>query len=174
MYSISRLCKEYNLSRSTLLYYDKIGLLKASGRSESNYRKYSENDMLRLGEICTFREAGVPLEQIKALLDSGGEDERGVLERRLNGINREIRYLRLQQSIIVEMLKVKNTDDRYAILDKELFSSLLASAGFDDEMMNRFHTAFEKNMPDSHQSFLEFLGISGEEIERIREHSRNH
>ncbi len=173
MYSISKLCREYGLSRSALLYYDKIGLLKSSGRTDSNYREYSEDDKLRLGKVCTFREAGVSLEQIKILLDSGEAEENRILERRLKEINQEIRYLRLQQSIIVEMLKVNNTDERIVLLDRGLFSSLLNSAGLDEKMMHRFHTEFEKNLPDSHQSFLEFLGISTGDIERIREQSRN-
>jgi DNA-binding transcriptional MerR regulator len=173
MYTISKLYREHNLSRSTLLYYDSIGLLKPSGRTDSNYRKYSEDDRLRLGKICAFREAGVSLEQIRLLLDTDEENENKVLERRLKEINQEIRYLRLQQRVIVEMLKVKNADDRNVLLDMELFASLFNSAGLDAEMMKKFHTVFEKNMPDSHQSFLEFLGISAVEIERIRECSRN-
>ena len=39
MYSISKLCREFNLSRSTLLYYDTIGLLTASERTRVNYRR---------------------------------------------------------------------------------------------------------------------------------------
>lgn len=70
MYSIGKLCKEYNLSRSTLLYYDSIGILKASERTKSNYRIYSEEDKERLGQICLYREAGVSLEEIKELLNS--------------------------------------------------------------------------------------------------------
>lgn len=173
MYSISKLCKEHHLSRSTLLYYDRIGLLKPSSRTDSKYRVYSDEDHFRLGKICTFREAGVSLEQIRNLLDTGEEDENRVLERRLKEINLEIRYLRLQQSIIVEMLKVKDADDRNVLLDKELFTSLLNAAGLDAEKMKQFHAEFEKNMPVSHQSFLEFLGIPAEEIERIRMLSRN-
>ncbi len=36
MYTIKHLYKEFHLSRSTLLYYDSIGLLKPSERSESD------------------------------------------------------------------------------------------------------------------------------------------
>jgi DNA-binding transcriptional MerR regulator len=43
-YSISKLARAFGLSRSTLLYYDRIGLLAASGRTGSGYRCYSEKD----------------------------------------------------------------------------------------------------------------------------------
>lgn len=75
MYTISKLCKEYNLSRSTLLYYDSIGLLKASERMKSNYRLYSKEDKERLEQICLYKGAGVSLEHIKELLNANKKNE---------------------------------------------------------------------------------------------------
>src|SRR5262245_19662656 len=51
-YSISRLARAFGLSRSTLLYYDRIGLLAPSGRTGSGYRSYSEKDYRQLERIC--------------------------------------------------------------------------------------------------------------------------
>lgn len=172
MYSIGNLCREFNLSRSTLLYYDTIGLLTASERTQGNYRQYSEEDKKRLGQICAFREAGVPLNQIKDILDTDGMNESNVLEKRLNELNHEIRCLRLQQKLIVEMLKAKNQTDKKMPMDSQMFVSILESAGLDNETLNYFHVQLEKNSPDSHQFFLEFLGISDEEIKHIRKFSR--
>lgn len=169
MYSIGKLCREFNLSRSTLLYYDTIGLLSASERTRVNYRQYSEEDKKRLGQICAFREAGVPLNQIKDILDTGGMNESNILERRLNKLNEEIRYLRLQQKLIVEMLKGKTPTDKKMLMDSQTFISILKSTGLDDETLNYLHIQFEKNSPDSHQFFLEFLGLADEEIKHIRE-----
>ena len=45
--TITRLAKQFKLSRSTLLYYDRIGLLRPSGRSPSNYRLYTGSDRQR-------------------------------------------------------------------------------------------------------------------------------
>ncbi len=53
--SIGEIAKQYGLSRSTLLYYDAIGLLRPSGRSESNYRRYTGEDSRRLRLICMYR-----------------------------------------------------------------------------------------------------------------------
>lgn len=156
MYSIGNLCCEFNLSRSTLLYYDSIGLLVASERTRGNYRQYSEEDKKRLSQICAFREAGVPLNEIKCILDTDDISERNVLERRLNELNQEIRYLRFQQKMIVEMLKKKNLTGKKMLMDKQTFVSILKLAGLDDPMMDRFHSQLEKNSPDSHQFFWSF------------------
>ncbi len=42
MYRITQLAQRQGLSRSTLLHYDRIGLLHASDRSPSGYRIYTE------------------------------------------------------------------------------------------------------------------------------------
>jgi len=168
MYSIGQLCHEFSLSRSTLLYYDSIGLLTASERSTANYRQYSEEERRRLSQICAFREAGVPLNQIKNILDTEGIREGDILEKRLLELNVEIRYLRLQQKLIVDMLKAKNLSDKKMPMDSQTFVSILKSTGFDENTMNNLHVQFEMNSPDSHQLFLEFMGIEDEEIKKIR------
>ena len=47
MLTISQVASRFGLSRSTLLYYDTIGLLSPSLRSRANYRLYSPADVER-------------------------------------------------------------------------------------------------------------------------------
>ena len=54
-YTVGRLGELCGVSRSTLLYYDSLGLLAPSGRSPSGYRLYSEADRARLERILAFR-----------------------------------------------------------------------------------------------------------------------
>ena len=42
MYTVGQIAKKFKISRSTLLYYDSIDLLKPKGRSDSNYRLYAD------------------------------------------------------------------------------------------------------------------------------------
>jgi DNA-binding transcriptional MerR regulator len=167
IYSISKLCKEYKLSRSSLLYYDSIGLLKASSRTNSNYRMYSEEDKTRLGQICLFREAGISLEQIKVLLDSNKDGEENVLLKRLVELNNELHILRLQQKIILEILKDKKINKTPLMMDKKTFVSVLKSSGVKEAALNNLHIEFERKSPEEHKIFLEFLGISENEINCI-------
>ena len=44
MFLITELAREFGLSRSTLLYYNRIGLLRPAGRSMAGYRLYSTKD----------------------------------------------------------------------------------------------------------------------------------
>ncbi len=53
----------------TLHFYDRLGLLPPTARSESGYRLYGESDLERLEQILALRYVGLGLDQIKKLLD---------------------------------------------------------------------------------------------------------
>ena len=55
---------------------------------------------------------------------------------------------------------------------KDQFVALLDAAGITDAQKAQLHAAFEKQYPEAHQSFLEWLGLSAEAIRDIRAASR--
>ncbi len=58
------------ISVRTLHYYDEIGLLTPSEINDSGYRIYSERNLERLQQILFFRQLGMPLKEIKAIIES--------------------------------------------------------------------------------------------------------
>jgi hypothetical protein len=56
---------------------------------------------------------------------------------------------------------------------KDAWVSLFREIGLDEPTMHRWHVRFEAQWPDAHQSFLEWLGIGGADIERIRKQARS-
>ena len=71
MYTIGQLAKRFQLSRSTLLYYDAIGLLPASSRSAGGYRLYCQQAVQRMQQIQLYRQAGngVTVNVIRAIAE---------------------------------------------------------------------------------------------------------
>src|SRR5512133_30394 len=104
MYRINQLAQQFGLSRSTLLYYDRIGLLNSSRRTEAGYRVYSPEDRDRLETICSYRQAGLTIYDIKTILAVEGDRTVSVLRRRLRELGDEIRLLQLKQRVLVGML----------------------------------------------------------------------
>lgn len=173
MYTISALAKKLGLSRSTLLYYDKKGLLKPSHRNpDTNYRSYTESDCEKLQQICTLRSVGIPLLKIKTIINQKETDTTHLLKNRLLEVDEELKALRDQQRIIAELLGNKKLLQQTRSIDKEGWIALLRAAGLDDEGMNKWHQAFERNAPKAHQDFLESLGISPADIKKIRANSK--
>src|SRR5216683_6354922 len=52
-----------------LHYYDRIGLLSPSARTEAGYRLYTDRDLIRLEQIVALKFIGFPLSQIRDLLN---------------------------------------------------------------------------------------------------------
>ena len=172
LYTISALARLFGRSRSTLLYYDSIGLLRPSGRGGNNYRLYTEADRQRLEQICKFRKTGMPLKEIVRVLDNSQSVLTKALEGRLEELNHEIEKLRQQQRIILGILKKGDARKKRLPLSKEGWVEILASAGFDGDDMDLWHAEFERQNPERHQAFLELLNIDPKEIKLIRRYSR--
>ena len=58
----------------TLHHYDRVGLVKPSGRTEKGYRLYGERDFARLQQVVTLKFIGFPLKQIGDILNRGSFD----------------------------------------------------------------------------------------------------
>lgn len=66
--NISEAAKATGLSAKQIRDYEKIGLVRPSNRTESNYRSYSDADIQRLTFIRHARDVGFSLAQIGELL----------------------------------------------------------------------------------------------------------
>ncbi len=172
MTTIGKMASRFGLSRSTLLYYDRVGLLSPSDRATNGYRCYSDADAHRLAKICTYRKAGLPLSDIGRILDAGGGQVSEILERRLSELNNEIEAARSRQRFVISLLKEPDVlARRNGPMNKEKWTKMLWKAGFSEEDMLAWHREFERSAPAKHQRFLSLLGLSEEEIDAIRRFS---
>ncbi|MHB8596578.1 MAG: helix-turn-helix domain-containing protein [Ktedonobacteraceae bacterium] len=74
-YSIEQVATRTGLTKRTLRYYEEVGLLPPTDRTEGNYRRYCEDDLQRIDRIKELRDLlGFSLTDIRQLLST--EDER--------------------------------------------------------------------------------------------------
>jgi hypothetical protein len=120
-----------------------------------------------------YREAGLKLADIKALLDRPAMgDAAAVLQRRLAEISSEIERLRGHQRSILSLLRNKTRFRRLEMMTKDKWVAIMRSSGFTETDMHRWHAEFEKAAPEDHQAFLEYLKIPADEVKKIRDWSR--
>lgn len=172
MYTISKLAKKFSLSRATLLYYEHEGLISPASRGSNGYRYFGENEVKCLQRITGYRSYGVPVKDIKDLLDkeSDATTER-VLRKRFEKLEEEIAQLRQQQSALVKILEHSDFNLE-PDMTKQRWTAIMEAAGMNDEDMMNWHREFETREPAAHQEFLESLNISKQEIASIRKVSR--
>jgi DNA-binding transcriptional MerR regulator len=171
MFTVSQLARRCGLSRTALLYYESIGLMPPPRRSGGNYRCYGEADARLLLQIRVYRDAGLKLEDVRALLGRPGSDASIVLKRRLVEISAEIGTLRGHQRAILKLLEHKALG-KAKTMTKDKWVSIMQACGFSKEQMHRWHAEFERSAPEDHQEFLEYLHIPAAEIKTIRAQSR--
>ncbi len=80
-YSVGQICAMTGVTRKTLFYYDKIGLLTPSERSGTQHFKfYDEEKVSMLKRIITYREAGLGISEIRDMLMEGKPDKLRILQ----------------------------------------------------------------------------------------------
>lgn len=171
MLTVSQLAKQYHLSRTTILYYERQGLLKPHTRSEKGYRYYGEDEIKRLEEILSYRSIGVPIANIVSLLERNDKhSQEHILQEQFDSLEKEIQKLRQQQKAIVMLLNQPSLLEQNMV-NKERWVEIMQAAGLSEADMKNWHQQFETMEPESHQDFLESLGIEPEEIKQIRDWS---
>jgi DNA-binding transcriptional MerR regulator len=78
-YQVGDVSRIARISVRTLHYYDEIGVLVATGRTDAGYRLYTDEDLLRLQQILIGRALGLSLEDVRRSLDDPSFDHRQAL-----------------------------------------------------------------------------------------------
>jgi DNA-binding transcriptional MerR regulator len=130
--------KSVGLSRSTLLYDDKLGLLKGRPRPNGD-REYSDADRQRLLLLQRLQAGGLTLKDCKDCLDGTIDRERP--GRRLETLEAEI-----------------EAKER----SRELLTALLGR-----HSLKAWHEEVERLAPDMHREWLMTQGFSSEDAARI-------
>ena len=131
-YTVSRLAKLAGVSVRTLHHYDETGLLKPSFRSDSGYRQYQREDLLRLQQILFYRELDFSLNEIKEILDDPGYDQVQALVNHRQSIEQRIERLSDLLNTIDKTL-TQYKEDSVVLTDEELYE------GFSKEQIDRYN-----------------------------------
>lgn len=109
-YKISEISNLFKISRETLLYYDKMNILKPNYVDESNgYRYYNENSITQLSFILNLKESSFSLKEIKEYLEADQNIKSlSILEEKLNKIDEQIIKLNLSRKVILSEIEEIN------------------------------------------------------------------
>lgn len=107
MLSVKELCQLKGVTRKTLFYYDKIGLLIPSGREGKQKAKfYNEKAVERLEEIICLQNAGLTLAEIAQMIDLPEEQKAVRLRCAIDRMHDERTELDRKITAATELLEV--------------------------------------------------------------------
>jgi DNA-binding transcriptional MerR regulator len=75
-FTVGKLASIARVSIRALHYYDEMGLVRPSARSDAGYRLYTEQDLERLQQVLFYRALDFSLDQIRTILDAPEFDRR--------------------------------------------------------------------------------------------------
>ena len=115
MYLISELAAKMGISRTTLLYYERLGLIKGR-RLENGYRYYNESDVQQLFFIQQLQSAGLTLKECQSCLEA--KLDKRVLQERLVKLNDEIERKSQARELLLGLLGQRSQRDLHHSLNK--------------------------------------------------------
>lgn len=117
---IGEVAKAAGLTVRTLHYYESIGLVAASARSESGHRLYSASDVERLYRVCLLRRIGLPLTEIGRALDDPTWSLRSSMAAHLTHVERRLEAEGRLRARLVSLLSASPSDDDLLNLLEEM------------------------------------------------------
>lgn len=121
---ISEASERTGLSKDTLRYYERIGLLPAVPRQNGGIRDYQESDIARIDFIKCMRSAGLPVEvliEYIALAQMGDqtvEERRAILQEQRKIL--ATRLAELQSTLALLDYKIRAYEEAVLKREKEL------------------------------------------------------
>lgn len=105
MKTVHDVCKETGITRKTLFYYDKIGLLKPTNRNGKQHGKmYSNSAIARLKTIMAYQTCGLTLKEIDAILNQNASEQEILVQARTR-LTKIMRKVERQIQLLDEHLK---------------------------------------------------------------------
>ncbi|WP_368652603.1 MerR family transcriptional regulator [Ornithinibacillus sp. 4-3] len=148
MYTIGKLSKNTGVTVRTLDYYDEIGLIKPSSKTEGGHRLYSEDDILRLERVLALKYMGFSLEQIKSILENS--------------------MLTWQESIKQQLELVKREQERLQTLEQALLGvsySIEMEGGINWQIIFSIIQLYQQDPEDALKQYKDYL--NNDEMKKI-------
>ncbi|TLP43379.1 MULTISPECIES: MerR family transcriptional regulator [Cohaesibacter] len=110
MFSIGELSKSSGVKVPTIRYYEQIGLLEPTDRSQGNQRRYEAEGLKRLTFIKHARDLGFSLDGIRSLLQLSQQEGKAcrkataIVQEHLTDVQKRIQKLQRLESELDRML----------------------------------------------------------------------
>lgn len=141
-YTVQKLANLAGISSRTLRYYDEIGILKPTRINSSGYRIYGQSEIDRLQQILFYRELGLELDSIKALVTSSSFDEITALTEHRKKLLEKREQINLLIANVDKTLAFK--EGRIIMSDKEKFE------GFKQKMIDDNEKKYGKEVREKY------------------------
>lgn len=118
-YTISQIAEMFNITTNKIRFYEKKGLLVPIRQSDNQYRKFNEDDIVKLQSILLYRSIGLSIDSIKNILKNNEKENYLThFNNQWKLVNDEIHRLNIIRKSLEEVIdKIYEETDDYKIKD---------------------------------------------------------
>lgn len=118
-YTISQIAEMFNITTNKIRFYEKKGLLVPIRQSDNQYRKFNEDDIVKLQSILLYRSIGLSIDSIKNILKNNEKENYLThFNNQWKLVNDEIHRLNIIRRSLEEVIdKIYEEIDDYKIKD---------------------------------------------------------
>jgi DNA-binding transcriptional MerR regulator len=98
--SIGQFANLTGVSKSTLMYYDKVGIFRPQERGANNYRMYAPNQLTTINQIRVMSALGMPIKMMRRVVKSRNPEKISEMIREsLHDIDAQIKWLETSKQL---------------------------------------------------------------------------
>lgn len=160
---VGELARRTGLTVRTLHFYDEIGLLKPSARTDAGHRVYAPSDVARLQRITSLRQVGLTLEAIGDLLDGREGAPERVIRRHIAHVRQQLSeaealFARLEHlARVLEARAEPSVDDLLHVIEETVMLEKYYTKEQLEELARRREELGEEGMRRAQQDWADLI-----------------
>lgn len=170
MKTVKEISELTGISIRALRYYDEIGLLVPTDRTDAGYRLYDDEALEKLRAILFLKELDIPLDTIKEVVNEKNCDYGAVLKNYRKNIVQKISRLQGLLGVVdgMELQKAPINFKAFHVEDAEkVTETIVSSQDMDDSAISEISELVKNNMVDGKVG-IELLQIYGSRENYLR------
>jgi len=161
---VGELARASGLTVRTLHYYEQIGLLVPSRRTDTGQRIYDESDVARLYRICLLRRVGLPLTDIGRALDDPNWSLAAAIARHRDELDRRLAATARLHAHVARLATAIGTGDTAPI--DELLTTVEGMTMLDSTVHSRITLLVYQDIAAAHDWLVRVFGLGAGRVDR--------
>lgn len=147
----------------TLHYYEQIGLIVPTARTDAGHRLYGPDALEQLYRISFLRRLGLPLDGVRATIENGGDDLRALMTDHLAAVDQRLATENRLRGRLVQLLDTIGSDEDAAGVLLDVMEDM---AMLDTNIDRRISILVYQDIEAAHDYLIRVFGLGPGEITR--------
>jgi len=170
--SISQFAKLSGISKSTLMYYDNIGLFRPLMRGSNNYRLYALNQITAVNQIRVMSALGMPVKVMQKVMNNRNPEAiKQMIGESLGGIDAQIEWMKKSKELaatvyeLIDMgIEAEKSGEEFIISvmmmeERNLLFGVENEWGSDENFFDKFGNFLSISMKEGHNPAFPIGGM---------------